>query len=375
MSLQTNSNMNLSSLAEEVMATWEKKVRGQVTSAGDLLRPDLRDALPRFLQLLAEALSEPEARGLAEESIALVKNHSAQRARDTSFGAAELVHEFQILREAVTMHMERVMNLSPQDYSTIQQTFDETIQEALMEFFQVHTKLREEFTATLGHDLRNPIGIARMAAEIIKDLASAPTALSAKEEIIDLSTRIIKNMDRADKMIQRLLDASILKIGKKLPITITGFDLYTLAKDVVDQLEESKDRIQLKGESVVGSWDVDALRRSIENLISNAIKYGDKDKEITVKISSDKDRVKISVHNYGNHIPKEEQNLIFRNFGRSDSAKAKGAQGWGIGLAYVRAIATSLGGTVHVESSNDNGTTFTVELPKDAQAHLKQNLH
>jgi signal transduction histidine kinase len=369
------SELNLNKLSQRVMKTWEQGVREHVESAGELLRPVLRDALPKFLSLLAEALAEPDARGLIEESSALVKQHAALRARETRFGPSQIVLEFQILREAVTYHMEQEMRLSVQDKETIQKTFDEAIQEALMEFFQVHATLKEEFTATLSHDLRNPIGIAQMAAEIIREIAADIADPQIKNQILDLTGRITTNMKRADRMLQDLLDASILRIGEKLPVTVTAFDMVALAHSVVDEIEpREKKRIHIIGESTFGFWDHDGLRRCFENLIRNAIKYGFPDTAITVRIYRERDRVLASVHNHGNPISTQDQRLIFRTFGRSRSAIPTGAPGWGIGLALVRAMTESLGGSTRVESSPETGTTFFMDLPEDSRnAQLSTN--
>ncbi|QLY24616.1 sensor histidine kinase KdpD [Bdellovibrio sp. KM01] len=362
------SELNLNKLSLQVMKTWEKGVRDQVESAGELLRPILRDALPQFLRLLAKALAEPNARGLIEESSAIVKRHAAIRARETSFGASHIVLEFQILRQAVTYHLEQEMHLSEQDKQTIQKTFDEAIQEALMEFFQVHATIKDEFTATLSHDLRNPIGIAQMSAEIIQEIAADIADPKIKNQIIDLTGRITANTKRADRMLQDLLDASILRIGEKLPINLSKLDLVALAHDVVEELEpREKHRISVIGESTFGFWDHEGLRRCFENLIKNAIKYGSPDTPITIRINREKGHVLASVHNEGNPISKNDLRIIFHTFGRSRSAISGGVQGWGIGLALVRAMTESLGGTTRVESSPEFGTTFTMDLPEDSR--------
>lgn len=362
------SHLNLNKLGDEIMSIWEGRVRREVDSAGDLLRPTLRDALPKFLRLLADALSEEDSRGLIEAGSDLVREHAAERARETGFGPSQVVQEFQVLKEAVTSRLEKEMGLSSTDYETIQKTFDQAKQEALMEFFLVHAELREQFMATLSHDLRNPIGVAKMGAEIIQDVAIEIQNVNIRNDLIGLSNRIIMNMKRADRMIQNLLDASILRIGEKLPISISKCDLFSVAHDVVSEIDEcEKSRIQIIGGPTIGYWDSEGLKRSLENLINNSIKYGTAKTPITIQISKDNTRAGISVHNHGNPISEQDQKLIFHPFNRARSAQSGAQQGWGIGLALVRSVSESLGGSTTVESSKNTGTTFVIDLPMDSR--------
>lgn len=350
------------------MSLWEQRVRDEVESAGDLLRPALRDALPRFLNLLAKALSEKESRGMIEEGSNLMRGHAAERARDTGFGPSEIVLELQMLRETVISRLETQIKLSKNDYETIQKTFDQAIQEALIEFFLVHAKIREQFMATLSHDLRNPIGVAKMGAELIQSTALEIQDSRLREDVVDLSDRIISSMKRADRMIQDLLDVSILRAGEKLPIKLSRCDLLTIAHDVVTEIDtKQKSRFQIIGSPTPGCWDCDGLRRGLDNLVKNAIKYGFEGTPITIRIFNQNGRATISVHNQGNPILEQDQKLIFGTFRRTKSAHEGGHQGWGIGLALVQSVATSLGGNVKVESSKDSGTTFTIELPEDSR--------
>lgn len=362
------SHLNLNMLSDEIMSIWEERVRDEVDSAGDLLRPTLRDALPKFLGLLADALSEDDSRGLIEAGSDLVREHAGERARETGFGPSQVIQEFQVLKEAVTARLEKEMCLSTIDYETIQKTFDQAKQEALMEFFLVHAELREQFMATLSHDLRNPIGVAKMGAEIIQDVAKEIQDTNTRNDVIGLSNRIIVNMKRADRMIQNLLDASILRIGEKLPISISKCDLFSIAHDVVSELDErEKPRIQIIGSPTIGYWDSEGLKRSLENLVKNSIKYGTEKTPITIQISKNNSRARLSVHNHGNPIADQDQKLIFHPFNRSRSAHSGTQQGWGLGLALVRAVSESLGGSTSVESSKNVGTTFVIELPIDSR--------
>jgi signal transduction histidine kinase len=114
---------------------------------------------------------------------------------------------------------------------------------------------------------------------------------------------------------------------------------------------------------IIGNWSPDNLRRAIENLVVNAIKYGDPRQPITITIEKHGNRVDISVHNFGNPIGLEEQATLFKPFHRLISDTTSGKKGWGIGLSLVKGIAEAHGGTVKVYSTPKEGTIFALRLP------------
>jgi signal transduction histidine kinase len=115
-----------------------------------------------------------------------------------------------------------------------------------------------------------------------------------------------------------------------------------------------------------GWWDREAIKRAIENMVGNAVKYGAPHTPIRLKVESQNERVFLSVHNQGDPIPPEQIEGIFQVFGRAVAAKEGNKEGWGIGLSYVRNVAESHGGSVAVDSAAGRGTTFMIDIPKDA---------
>jgi signal transduction histidine kinase len=113
------------------------------------------------------------------------------------------------------------------------------------------------------------------------------------------------------------------------------------------------------------------MRRILENLCNNAIKYGDTTSRVTVSLRQEGDEAELAVHNWGNPIPASEQESLFQYFTRTKSAEASGKRGWGIGLTLVKGVAEAHGGSVQVESSQEKGTTFRVRLPRHAKEGLR----
>ncbi|MFL5815188.1 MAG: ATP-binding protein [Bdellovibrionia bacterium] len=231
--------------------------------------------------------------------------------------------------------------------------------------------LRERFVATLSHDLRNPLSTARMSTQLALRNRNKPDALEQN------LSRITRSLARADRMIQDLLDVNRIKAGQKLSVQATECDLKKIFSESLEELSVVHgNRFHLQSpDHVSGYWGCDDLRRVLENLCNNAVKYGAPESPITVFIQPEEERVLFSVHNTGSVIPAEQRDTLFEAFQRSVDAQESGKQGWGLGLALVRGIAEAHGGAVSVTSTPNEGTTFTVTLPWDARSrnHEKES--
>jgi PAS domain S-box-containing protein len=220
-------------------------------------------------------------------------------------------------------------------------------------------ELREQFVSALTHDLRTPLSAARMSAQII---ARTPGDSDRAQKN---SARVITNVDRADKMIRDLLDANSIRAGEPLPIHPAPCDLQARFRETLDELATAHgDRFELAcSQPVEGTWDATSLQRALENLCTNAVKYGSAHSRIGVRLGLSGGEVEIAVHNEGDPIAPEDQQRLFLSFQRSASARSSGSGGWGIGLTLVKGVAQAHGGTVVVESAEGIGTTFTLRIP------------
>jgi len=227
----------------------------------------------------------------------------------------------------------------------------------------VEKELIQQFIDALTHDLRTPLTAAKMAGELIQRSAGA------SPEIQKFARRISENMERMDQMIRDLLDASRIKAGEDFSVQIVECDLQQIAAQVLDELTTIYgDRFQLDSAGpVVGYWSPDALRRILENLMANAVKYGQRESPVTIGLEKVENRVLLTVQNYGPAISLEDQLILFDRFRRTKSANAGNRKGWGLGLTLVRGLAEANGGRVKVESYPKEGTRFTVNLPSDAR--------
>jgi PAS domain S-box-containing protein len=239
-------------------------------------------------------------------------------------------------------------------------------EETLIDLWE-EKEVREKFVATLTHDLRSPITAAKISAQLIMRRMNDEAAVQ------DKAIRIINSINRADQMIQDLLDANRIRAGEKIPLDLKKLNLLTeIEETLLDLSTIHGDYFTISAPApVVGYWDKLGIRRMLENLVNNAIKYGTPHSQITLSLTSASDQATISVHNIGNPISPKDQSTLFRPYRRTLSAHQSAQKGWGLGLTLVRGVAEAHGGSVQVSSSPDTGTTFSVTLPLDCRSSIK----
>jgi len=235
--------------------------------------------------------------------------------------------------------------------------------ESMVHRLEEEADLKERFVAMLSHDLRTPLTTAKLSAQL---LARQVPDLETQRKV---AGRITQNMNRADRMIRDLLDATQIKAGKKPHLDLQDCDLNRIVKDTLEDLSSvhgNRFSVVTAGD-VTGSWDAEALRRSLENLVGNAVKYGAVDAPITLTLVAEPEHIEVGVHNFGNEIAIEEQASLFEPYRRTQSAVREGKKGWGLGLSLVRGLVDAHGGSVRIRSVPGEGTTFTVRLPRDSR--------
>jgi signal transduction histidine kinase len=213
---------------------------------------------------------------------------------------------------------------------------------------------------TLTHDLRNPIHVVKMGTQLIL------RRLERGDAHIDVAARMISAIDRMDSMIQNLLDASRLRAGQGLKFEFEECSLNQLLQEVVEDLSFTYgERFMVVSESEIKSnCSRKQLRRVIENLAINAVKYGDPDTPITLTLQQTETQISLTIHNRGNPIAPDAQSILFQQFRRTTSADDQ--TGWGLGLFLAKSIMEAHQGTIEVESEEDKGTSFVVKLPNSS---------
>jgi signal transduction histidine kinase len=377
MTLATDQNVNghglsptalqFVSIRDAVMDHWERAVRERVEGARDLLRPVLTNTLPAFFDNIAEALSpnHPRAQGGSFTNSASV--HGGERARMTPFGPDQVIHEYQILRESIAVVARNRMQLKESDWAIIDQSINTAMRDAIRTFTRIHEELRHKVAAALSHDMRTPLSVIAHGAQLIGVTSNLTMAKKA-------ASKIESNAGRLDDMMAELLDALTVQGEAKIPLRLTNFDIVDLAQETLEQYDLGRDKgvaFECSAESIMGHWCRDSLRRALENLLNNAVKYGDGG-IVRIMAQQTRGRLMLSVHNEGNAIPESQHNRIFEYLRREVGPLS--AMGWGIGLPFVKAVAESHGGSICVDSSAAMGTTFLIDIPVDARPFAKPSL-
>lgn len=172
-------------------------------------------------------------------------------------------------------------------------------------------------------------------------------------------------------LLDDVMDTVRLQYGEPLELRVGSVDLVSLVREVLHEYPQSDPGHELilhASDSLIGQWDGQRLRRVVENLLSNAIKYSPEGQQVIVRIELQDKTAQLSVQDFGLGIGAEDLPLLFEPFKRGRNAA--GIAGSGIGLLSVKRLVELHGGSVDVQSSPGEGSTFTVRLPlKEGRRH------
>ena len=232
----------------------------------------------------------------------------------------------------------------------------------LVESLREADRRKNEFLATLAHELRNPLAPLRTAVELMKLKAPDDRTLMRASEVIE----------RQVLLMARLLD-DLLDIGRitsdKLELRRERVDLATVLRDSVDMCrplvqQYEHDLTFIARESIAVEADPARLGQVFGNLLNNACKYTERKGRITVTLSREGETAVVTVADTGIGIPEDKQASIFDMFSQVDRVLNRPHGGLGIGLHLVRRLVELHGGSVAVHSDGPGrGTEFTVRIP------------
>lgn len=220
-------------------------------------------------------------------------------------------------------------------------------------------RFRELFLAMLGHDLRNPLNAVVMASHILRS-----TSLDERQQRV--VGRIETSATRMSRMIGQVLDFTRARVVGGIPLVRSALELREVVSNVVAELDSMPNtniEAVYRGEGL-GWWDGDRLGQVFSNLIGNAVSYGRSGSPVRVVFEDRHDEVVFTVHNLGPAIPEDQLPSLFDPFRRALYGKDANTRGLGLGLFISRQIVVAHGGSLTVTSSPDEGTTFTVVLPR-----------
>ena len=223
--------------------------------------------------------------------------------------------------------------------------------------------MRDEWTAVVAHDLRQPLAVITMCTEALCNIRApdAPLPLLPVEQT-KLNEMMRSASNTLNRMINDLLDYSRIE-AKQMRIDAREIDPGHLARSVVERLRKLNPGTPIKMETdrTISRLRGDALRieQVLVNLITNALKYGDKGREIEVSLRDLAREVEISVTNFGQGIPPSELSRVFDRFARTPDSRRSGTPGLGLGLYISKGLIEAHGGRIWVESTQpENDFSF-----------------
>lgn len=350
--------------AQRIMQIWEKRARDQVDASIHHESLVLQNSLPLYLNQLVDELSTEIDRTAARieadriESNRIGKQHGRERAGYADYSMSELIFEYHILRQVIFEVLEEEAPLEVRERDIIINSIEQVVNDAATQFSQTLRDIQELFIVTLTHDLRGSINTVKLGTQLIL------RRLERGDSHVEVAARMISAIDRMDSMIQNLLDASRLRAGQSLKLEFAECNLNRLLQELVEDLRFTYgERFIIVSDSPVRIYcSHKEIRRVIENLAINAVKYGTSNTPITLAIEQTETHINLTVHNEGNPIDPDAQSILFQQFRRTISTNEQ--TGWGLGLFLAKRITEAHQGTIEVESTEAKGTSFIIKLPK-----------
>jgi signal transduction histidine kinase len=362
---------------EMILERWEAFATTRLPAADSMSSRALRDHGPEILQAIVADLAtfqtddEQEAKSMGLAPVVPNAPHTAAQTHavlraESGFDIEQLVSEYRALRASVLSGwMEACLPERPRFTDMLR--FNEAIDQALAEsiaFFTTHvTRARSLLLGMLSHDLRSPLHTIQMTARLLR-------ALDPGGEVGSAIERLVRSGARMQKLLDDLIDYNRTELGLRIPVTPREVDLGQVCAEELEQIRatypERAVDLDVTGDCR-GSWDPDRMQQLLNNLVLNALHYGEPHATIHVAVRSSESDLRLSVANEGKPIDGDTLAHIFEPLRRGQNGAAANKSGLGLGLYIASEIAKAHGGAIAVDAIR-NQTVFTVSLPKAAPA-------
>jgi signal transduction histidine kinase len=365
-----------------IIQRWSRRAAEEQPSAARSHHAELLDHLPVFLWELGRSLGEPgEANGFRHTRPAW--EHGDQR-WDAGWSLSEVVRDYQLLRIVLVEYLEETLDrpLRSREVMALGVTLDDAIGASVAAFVKSRVeqitaaqppdppppdpgKVRDDFLAVLGHELRNPLAPIRTALEVMAAAAADPARVGWAHEVIDRQTAVMS------RLVDDLLDASRVARGK----VALRRDRVDLARVVRDAAEDRRPAlatarialtVAVPADPVWTTGDAARLAQVVGNLLSNAQKFTDPGGTVAVRLTVDPARreATLAVRDTGVGIDPEFLAKVFGAYMQADRSVERSRGGLGLGLALVKGLVELHGGEVRAASNGPGtGAEFTVVLP------------
>ena len=233
------------------------------------------------------------------------------------------------------------------------------VERRLVAELQNTLNLRRQLVSSISHELRTPLTCINGFAATLEVHWDRLT----DADRIDLVRRVRSNGEDLKDLVERLLDFAYIEAGR-LEVHAGILDLALEVQTAVETLAPilAGREVSLEVGHVLVKADADLVRRTLWNLLTNAVKYAAPDGSVTIRTVEDGDKVRVEVADSGEGMSPEDAARVFEPFWRSQHVRDR-ARGTGLGLALVKDYTRLMGGEVGVRSNAGEGSTFWFTLP------------
>lgn len=232
-------------------------------------------------------------------------------------------------------------------------------------------KTRGDFFTTVSHEFKTPINIILATAKLLlNNLEGEENNKFSKSKIINYLKILNQNTYRVLRLINNVLDNTHINNGF-YKLDVRSYNIISIVEDIVmstvEYIGSNEKRIifDTDEEEVFIACDAEKIEKIILNLISNSLKYTDKNGKIEVEIKTDfkEEKVFVYLRNNGPSISKEDSEIIFNKFVQADEILTRRSEGAGIGLFLAKSFVEMHGGEIWLNTEVEEGVEFIFYLP------------
>lgn len=241
---------------------------------------------------------------------------------------------------------------------------DVSARKAQVDSLLLNAEHRERFIGVVAHDLRTPLTSISAASSLLR-------RKGLNQDAMRLVSNIEQSSSRMARMIESLLDFTKIRLGGGIPVERNPSDLthalHRVQSETNSIYHDRELSVRIEGD-FWGFWDLDLIVQLMGNLVENAVENSPEGSPIRITLErvGDHARFTVSNRNLSGPIPREEVPFLFHPFRRVASGQGSSGAGLGLGLYISREIARAHGGTIRLES-NEEQTEFVVSLPIEGQ--------
>ena len=290
------------------------------------------------------------------------QEHGRQRAGVNAYNADKVFWESVILRKIIVQFLQKHRQLDIDHLEIITCVIESCSRDSLITFSKTVQNIQRKLLGTIVHDIRSPLSSISMMAEYISILRNTDKSWEFANKIVSISGRI-------GVMLEDMLSTLSAEAGQGLELRFQNHNLNNILSAVkleYQVIHGIRLKLNLPTESITAVLDDRMIARVIENLISNAFKYGDNESNVTLTVAETDSSIVLDVHNFGEPIDKEHHVDIFQYLKRFEGQEGGSERSWGIGLAFVKAVIEGHKGIVSLSSDTIQGTRFSIDIPKKA---------